>query len=542
MSRFRKSAFEFTRRETLGGSFQDSFSHAQMFKKYGPHNFGVRGAQLFSSKPGSHLLNKKFLYMTKGNNNVHTLRPGVDDYKWALISETETSFTITDVLVPLDSKPGRGGMSFMIGLDTPNVHEPTVLKTESADAPMLKIIGHGKRVSDNNYHYVVELQDGDSNSWVDIKYIMPGRKVIDATTQVATELNTKYSAPIFNQMFELSSVTGAFARKVEVTDKFIRLEMGCRDGGSSAGMSYSDGSSNHNGEALGVGYMYYSELKNLGNKGKGGQSTKVMAGTYITKMEGILEERIHRDLEFSMEWGRLQFSQDQDSGRPIKTPPGWRQLVKDGNFYSHNGSLTLSDLSEYLMSVFITRRDFSDRLIILSTGEAGVDFFHRLIAKEASQFQYVTVDDKFIRNVDSRFHQNALEYGSQFTSIRLTNGLVIQVQHDPIKDDRNLFPEMAPGVDRTLESYAYDIFDFGATDQKAAAAGNANITCVQEGGVESYYTVSNIYDPVTGAITDGSNAYSNNKKMGMYREMSGGLCVWDTERIGRVEFDPTLAY
>ena len=540
MSKFRKTALEFMRRETLGGSYQDSYSHSQMFKKYGPHNFGVRGAQLFSSQLGNHLLNKKFTYMTKGSGRVHTLQPGVDDYKWALMSETNVEFIITDIFVPLDAKPGKGGFTFEIGINSTKLHEPTVLKTESASLPMMKIIGHGKRIDDNNARYTVKLQDGDPASWIPIKYLMPGRRLIDATTQVSDELNTKYSGVHFNQMFELGSVVGNFARKVEMTDKFVRLEMGCRETGNYKPLSYGvKGDKMQQGPGLGVGYMYYNKMKHVGDSGK---SEIVMAGTYITKMEAILEERIYRDAEMSFEFGRLEYTEDLDSSRVIKTPPGWRQLVRDGHLLSHNGSLTLSDMSEYLMEIFITRRDFSDRLIILATGEPGVDFFHRLVAQEASQFQYVSVDDKFIREVDSRFHANSLEYGSQFTSIRLTNGLVIQVQYDAIKDDRKLFPELAPGTNRTIEGYCYDIYDFGATDQKAAGASSDNITWIEQGGVESYFTVSNVYDFNTGAIKDGSNAYSNNKELGIYREMSGALGIWDTDRVGRIDFDPTLEF
>lgn len=109
-------------------------------------------------------------------------------------------------------------------------------------------------------------------------------------------------------------------------------------------------------------------------------------------------------------------------------------------------------------------------------------------------------------------------------------GYVLEMVYDPIKDDRKLFPEKAPGTNRTIESYAMDIFDFGATDQKAFDANRSeNITMVKQDGVESYFSVSNVYDFATGAIKDGSNAYSNNKELGIYRETSAGLCVWDRD-------------
>ena len=117
---------------------------------------------------------------------------------------------------------------------------------------------------------------------------------------------------------------------------------------------------------------------------------------------------------------------------------------------------------------------------------------------------------------------------AQFTKIKLPMGYIMEIAYDPIKDDRKLFPEKAPGTNRTVESFSMDIFDFGATDQKAFDANRPeNMTCVMQDGVESYFSVSNVYNFETGAVTDGSNTYSNNKELGIYRETSGGLCVWD---------------
>jgi hypothetical protein len=100
-------------------------------------------------------------------------------------------------------------------------------------------------------------------------------------------------------------------------------------------------------------------------------------------------------------------------------------------------------------------------------------------------------------------------------------GYVVEMVHDPIKDDRKLFPEKAPGTNRTVESFAMDIFDFGETDQKAQDANMAKNMCmVMQDGVEAYWHVSNVYDFSTGAIKDGSNAYNNNKETGLYVEKS----------------------
>jgi len=73
--------------------------------------------------------------------------------------------------------------------------------------------------------------------------------------------------------------------------------------------------------------------------------------------------------------------------------------------------LTLSELYEYLAEIFLTRRDHSDRRIVLSSGEGGVEFLHRLIAQEASQFQYIDTLFTQKRNDPQGYHDNELEYG-----------------------------------------------------------------------------------------------------------------------------------
>lgn len=545
MSAVRKNQLQTVERQNWHTyTYHDSLTHSAMFRKYKPFDFGVKSAQLFSSKLGSHLINKKFTYMTVAKKNVYMLPGGVDDYEWYLVSDTDVDYRATELLVDPASQPGKGGLPFKFALDREYLHEPAVIKTENADLPMIKVIGHPVQRSANSFEFVGELQTGDLNAWIPVDYLMPGRKFIDATTSVSDELNTKYAGDQFGEMFKLQSWTGNYARKAEFTDKFIRMEIGCRKEGRRMpkGHSYSVGQGgSYSDAAVGGGYVYQAAFagKNSG-VATNGKSNTYQAGVYITKVEARLSERIERDREMNMEFGQLQKTVDRDSGRTLKVAPGWRQLAKDGHYKEHNGSLTLSEIYEYLMEIFLTRRGFDDRHIVICTGEAGLDFLHKLIATEASLFQLV--DTHFVNKTESPYHSNALEYGAQFTKIRMPNGLILEFMHDPIKDDRKIYPELAPGTNRTQESFNMDIFDFGATDQKAFDASRSeNMTMIMQDGVESYFTVSNVYDFETGAIKDGSNAYSNNKELGIYREISGSLGIWDISRVGRISFNPAMA-
>lgn len=122
----------------------------------------------------------------------------------------------------------------------------------------------------------------------------------------------------------------------------------------------------------------------------------------------------------------------------------------------------------------------------------------------------------------------------------MMNGIEVSIVHDPTKDDRSRFPELAPGTNYTLESYTMDIFDLGNTNQTPAGMDGQNMTMVMQDGVEEYYTVSNIYNFETGVITDGGNAYSNNKELGIYRTLAGSLNVWDVSRVAQIRLNLSL--
>lgn len=533
---YKRTQLQTIERMAFGGTHYDSFKHAAMFRKYQPHNFGVKGAEMFSSKLGSHLINKKFVFMTLAQNNVYTLPGGVDDYEWYLVADADVDFRFVKLLVPEDGQAGKGGLPFKIALNRDFLHEPAIIKLENSNLPLLKILGHATQTDVNCFEYEVELQTGDPNAWIPSEYLMPERRALRVSSSVSTELNTKYAGVHFGEMFKLQSFVGSFANKCEFTDKFIRTEIDCAKEGRSMpkNAGYSVGGQSYTGGGIGVGYMYHANFRTKKND-------IVQKGVFVTKMEALLEERTLMDLEMNMEFGQGQKTTDRDSKRPIKVAPGWRQLVRDGHFREHNGTLTLSEIYEYVAEIFLTRRTFSDRNIRLSGGEPATELLNRLIKAEAGEFTYIDTLFTQKRTDPQGYHENELEFGYQFTKIKMTNGYILEIVYDPNKDDRQLHPELIPGTNRTREGLCIDIFDFGVTDQKAADAMNSsNITSVKENGVEEYYHVSNVYDFATGAITDGGNAKSNNKELGIYRAISGAICVWDVTRVGRLEFSATI--
>ncbi len=527
----RNSALKSVERSGFGGSYFDSYTHAQMFKAYGPYNFGVKVAQLFASEIGDHMVNKTFTYNTVASKNYHVLPGGTDDYTWYVGGDANPEFRFTELLVSPTSQPGKGNLPFKIAIDKDWVHEPVALKLEGHGLPLLRVLGHPVRRSANSFELEVVVQDGDPNAYIPVSEISPDKTCVRATTFVADELNMKFAADQFGDMFKLQSWVSNYANKAEFTDKFLRLEMGAREKGQSMKGNYMVGGVAMSGPCIGGGYIYQ-------NNPKSNSSEVVSVGAFITAVEAQLEERTQMDREMAMKFGRLEKTVDRDSGRTIKIAPGWDQMVLEGHYLEHNGSLSLDQIFEFLNRIFLTRRSFKNREIQLVGGEAAIRWLHKLIYNEYSNL--TIIDQNFVQKntTPSGFHQNELQFGGQFTKLLMPNGIIITIAYDPTKDDKRIYKTLAPGTNSTLESYCLDILDFGKTEQTVKGGSEKNITMVMQDEVESYFTVSNAYDFESGIKKDGSNAYTLGKECGVFRELSGSLAIWDIERVGRIALNP----
>jgi hypothetical protein len=104
-------------RSNWGGSYFDSFTHANLFRSYKPYEFGVKGAQLFSAKIGEDMINKKFTYYTVAQKQVHMLPGGVDEYSWYLMGSTAGQYRFTEFLGTAGAQIGKGNLRFKIAID-----------------------------------------------------------------------------------------------------------------------------------------------------------------------------------------------------------------------------------------------------------------------------------------------------------------------------------------------------------------------------------------------------------------------------------------
>jgi hypothetical protein len=284
-------------------------------------------------------------------------------------------------------------------------------------------------------------------------------------------------------------------------------------------------------EPFSDGYLYQASIR------KPGSNDMIPKGMFISKAEARLLERSEADREYMMEFGRYDVRPYRDTDAILKIAPGWRQIVRDGQYFPHNGSFTLAQLYDFIHQIVVRRRDFMNREIYLCSGSGGLAYISELIEDQASVFQTVE-PNLYISKAKNPVgvHPNELEFGAQFTKIIMAMGVTIRVVYDPMKDDDSIYTETAPGSYLPKESFNYDILDFGKTENAAEKASGENITMVVQEGVEEYYSVFSVVNPKTGTVKDGSNVFSNNKRAGIYRTLGGSLAVWDVSAVGRIEW------
>ena len=524
----RRTALTKVARSGWDGSYADSTTHSKLFRTYSPTYFGMMEGQMFSSAIDGNIINKPWMWLTAAQGNMMSTDPGKSDYCWKISEDVIADMRITRVDENLPTYPGKGNLEFKIFGDKGGFHEPVLFKTDAHDAPLLRVIGYPTQVSADEWEYTVKLQDGSPDSWLDPKYVAVGRRIIDGGTSTADELNYKYAGDSYANIYELQSQIGYVGRKIEVTDKFLRLEMD----GKSSGMKYSisgNGGSFGDG-AIGVGYTYQAGLADKTN------SKLIPQGSFITMAEARLAERIAEDKNFMMEFGRTEVTTDPDTGRQIKVAPGWRQIRRDGNYWPHNGTLSLYDIYEKLNDLFITRYGVGEPEVILRTGKGGIQLFSRLVLAQAGLSPFTLVDTHFIHSTTSDITPNALSYGAQFTEILMDNGIKLKVMYDPMKDNPRYYPEKVPGTNYSYESFTFDILDLGVTGNTPGGQSRSNISMVYEEAYEEYYAVSNVYDFYSGAKKSGETVAVQNKEAGIYRGSSVALAVWDVSRIACLPF------
>tara|TARA_R110000744_G_scaffold312424_5_gene419778 strand:+ start:13156 stop:14634 length:1479 start_codon:yes stop_codon:yes gene_type:complete len=216
--------------------------------------------------------------------------------------------------------------------------------------------------------------------------------------------------------------------------------------------------------------------KNIGKKvatsillKRGDQEIETMA--WMPAVEWTIEKTWSYEKAHACAFARSNRSADGryfnvgQSGFFIKQGMGLREQQESANriFYD---KFSLAQLENLLFDIGEGRLEFSDRTILMRTGERGASQFHKAVMDVATGWTALTTaNPQTYAKTSSPMHSNAFVAGFQFTEFLSPMGYHIKVETDPMYDSkvRNKLkaPHLGGGV---AESYRYDIYFIGSTD------------------------------------------------------------------------------
>lgn len=181
-----------------------------------------------------------------------------------------------------------------------------------------------------------------------------------------------------------------------------------------------------------------------------------------------------------------------NSNIEIKAGSGIREQMEVSNTVTYN-RFSIRLIEDMLSELSEGKLDWGERKFMLRTGERGAAQFHRAIAEVASGWAALGFDNtgtNAIKQVSSKFHNNAFSAGFQFTEYRAPNNIHVMLEVDPMYDDKVRNKVMHPdgGV---AESYRYDILYIGSMEepniQKVKVKGSDELRGYQ-GGIRNPFT------------------------------------------------------
>lgn len=368
---------------------------------------------------------KLLMGMTKGNP-IGSKEIETETVRWMLQGAEVRNAVQLINLESGNTAPGLNGTSFRIKLDLNYYAKPDVLMPRDPEFPCE--ILDGPFSDGDGFVYVVRLQGDDPTRYLPSDNLEVGAEWSKAWTSVQSEGNDVFGTQQYAAPFMLESQVGAFAQKLTVTDKALRVE-----------------------GRLGFDFIFTDP-----NTGK-----QQVIKRFLPYAESKMWNELYQSME-AQAWYGVKQTKPAADGMWIKTSPGIREQLKDGNTEYINSAPSVTRLKDYFMDVFFAREDENNRDVTGMTGSLGAVSFHDALAAVASSF--LTMDTHYIRRTSSDYTTEALEFGSMFTSYVGPLGIKIKMAINPLYDSARYCKIYHPVyTEYPIDSARLTFMDFGTT-------------------------------------------------------------------------------
>jgi len=216
------------------------------------------------------------------------------------------------------------------------------------------------------------------------------------------------------------------------------------------------------------------------------------------------------------------------SGLPNKQGAGFRQLMEMGNIHYYP-KFSIDLLEEVLSGLFAGKVDFSQRKVVVRTGEWGAKLISKEAKKDASGWipmYSVSAPSAFSKGPETNFTAgNGLTITNhQVTRWISANGLDVTIMIDSSKDDIQTNKIMHP-AGGTAESYVMDCFYAGNEDEP-----NVQKCMITSRPERRGYQWGPFDNPFTGESNNGSASFDEDAAVIHYLATQGIRMV-DPSRV-----------
>lgn len=510
--------------QTRGLSVTGELTGASLHEAFGTENYeklNIVEAQLFSA---TDKYNKKMLVgMTEAKGKLKLIN--ANGFRWELSGSAAQKARITQ-RINSDSFPGINLTEFDIIVDKPwfNIGDIIIPQDERYLCRVMHTDSSRQyRVLDNShYQYRVRLVTDNPANYLPQQFLENGSEWCKVSSAVADERNQDAGGFQFFSIFSTEGQVQQHSVEVKMSDKAARKLKVFAD----AGNYNPQGEMSQYASAMSA---VWADTDNY----KGPQ--KEPNFKFMNLLDAAKNERLYKDVEHTLMFGRSSSSMYSPEGHQIFTSAGLREQLESGHVLPHDGELQLEEMEDWFDSILKDRISEGQQKIVLSAGREFRKMFDRMIKADASQ--YLTVDTHFIRKGSDYNH---LDYGSYFATYRGFS-VVISVVENEAYDDLYFSPQTDPiKTNVSISSYRADILDFGSSNAQGNGTDTQNICMVAQNYCD--YNISYNgkwyagYDGKSAMpITDGGLGNTGEiSGYSMLREKSAGLMIVDVTRCGAI--------
>lgn len=476
----------------FGGNFVDSDYLAAAFEGGKPAYLPGMLMKVYSSQSEFFKV-KPFMNLAgQGTNGGMEIESEI--VRWRLQGAEYRCARVVELIETSNTTPGLNNGTFRVKLDLDYYHYPDVLTAEDNDY-QLQVVD---KLSDGTGTiYTLKILTDNPQKYLDPIYLAVGREFSKVTTAVPSELNKWFGTQQVPNVFMLESQIGAFAQKINVTDKAQRQQ-----------------------GRLGFDFMHTDY------NGKTSTVSK-----FMSYYEGAMVDELYQGMEYALVYGEKSTMPGPD-GYSQKTGPGIRQQLKDSWIQYFSGPLSVSMLQDYLLNIFFGRTDESNRGVTIMTGQLGAILFHNALAAVANGF--LTVDSHFIRSASNPASSTpGLAYGAQFVEYTGPLGIKVRLMMNPLYDDLRYCKRFHPQYpNMPIDSARMTFLDFQSRGQGLGR----NIELLKVKDTFRYFHVNGSISPA-GPITGNGLAGSSEAAYSVAIEGTLGAVIRDVTSCGEFIYD-----